>query len=122
MKTVAVIGASNKREKFGNKAVRAFRQQGYRVYPVHPAISQVEGIPCFERITDVPVRPEIISVYVGPDRVLELLPDIAARGCDELWLNPGTESPAVLEQAKTHGLKAIQTCSILTIGLSPGEL
>ena len=36
MKTVAVIGASNHRSKYGNKAVRAFVQQGYAVYPVNP--------------------------------------------------------------------------------------
>jgi len=45
MKSVAVIGASNDRSKFGNKAVRAFQQTGHKVFPVHPAQMQVEGFP-----------------------------------------------------------------------------
>jgi uncharacterized protein len=122
MKTVAVIGASNDRSKFGNKAVRAFEQAGYKVFPVHPAQTEVEGLPCFKSIKDVPERPNLISVYVGPDRLVQLLPDIASKGCDELWLNPGTESADVFSKAKELGLKAKQFCSIIAVGKSPSEL
>ena len=91
MSTVAIIGASNNRGKFGNKAVRAYLRQGFTVYPVNPRESEIEGLKAYASIADVPVRPEQISVYVPPSVLLKLLPAIAAKGCDELWLNPGTE-------------------------------
>jgi len=122
MKTVAVIGASTDRNKFGNKAVRAFAQQGYTVYPVNPKEASVEGLPAFERIADVPIRPDLISVYLSPPVLLKILPDIAAKGCDELWLNPGTESDEVLAEAERLGLNVIQACSIVGTGLSPASL
>ncbi len=122
MKTVAIIGASSNRNKYGNKALRAYRQQGYAVYPVNPKETQIEGVPAYARIADVPVRPDLISVYVPPAVLLKLLPEIAAKGCDELWLNPGAESPEVLAEAERLGLNVIQACSILGVGLSPGAL
>jgi len=122
MKTVAVIGASNDRNKFGNKAVRAFQQQGYTVYAVNPNETQVEGLPAFKSIKDVPGRPEMVTVYVPPPVLLKLLPEIAQKGCDELWLNPGTESDEVLAEAERLGLNTIQACSILGIGVSPSGL
>jgi predicted CoA-binding protein len=122
MKTVAIIGASNDRTKYGNKAVRAFRQQGYTVYPVNPKEAQIEGLPVYRSILDVPVRPQEVSVYLPPPVLLKVLPDIAARGCDELWLNPGTESEAVLAETARLGLNAIQACSIVGLGLSPASL
>lgn len=122
MKTVAIIGASNDRHKFGNKAVRAFLQQGYTVYPVNPNESEVEGLAAYKSIRDVPVRPQMISLYVPPPVVLKLLPDIAAKGCEELWLNPGTESDAVLAEAERLGLNVIQACSIVGVGVSPSHL
>ncbi len=122
MKTVAVIGASNDRTKFGNKAVRAFAQTGHRVYPVHPAQTEVEGLPCYKTILDVPSRPNIVSVYLGPQRLVQVLPEIATKGCDELWLNPGTESDEVFAKCKELGLKTVQTCSILAVGISPSAL
>jgi len=119
VKTIAIIGASNDRSKYGNKAVRAYLKQGYTVYPVNLNESTIEGVPSFRSIREIPQRPERISVYVPPPVVFELLPDIAAVGCDELWLNPGTESDKVLSEAARLGLNVVQACSIVDIGISP---
>jgi uncharacterized protein len=76
----------------------------------------------YKSIRDVPVRPQMTSVYVPPHVLLKLLPDIAERGCEELWLNPGTESDEVLGEAERLGLNVIQACSIVGIGVSPSRL
>ena len=122
MKTVAVIGASIDRNKYGNKAVRAFLRQGYRVFPVNPSEPEVEGQPAYKSILDVPGELEKVSVYVRPEVLLKLLPDIAKKGCRELWLNPGTESAAVLAEAERLGLNVIQACSIIGVGLTPSTV
>jgi predicted CoA-binding protein len=122
MKTIAIIGASNDRAKFGNKAVRAFVQQGYDVFPVNPKEETIEGLRAFKSIAEVPVRPQMISVYLPPPVLLKVLAAIAAKGCDELWLNPGTESDTVLAEAERLGLNVVQACSIVGIGVSPGSL
>jgi predicted CoA-binding protein len=122
MKTVAVLGASANRAKFGNKAVRAFQQRGYTVYPVNPKETRIEGLPCFRAMAELPVRPHLVSAYLPHPVLLRVLPDVAARGCDELWLNPGTESADVLAEAGRLGLNVIQACSIIGLGLSPAAL
>jgi uncharacterized protein len=122
MKTVAIIGASSDRRKFGNKAVRAFHEQGYTVWPVNPSETVIEGLTVYKRIADLPARPQRVSVYLRPAVLLKVLPEIAAQGCDELWLNPGTESPEVLAEVERLGLNVIQACSIVGIGVSPARL
>ena len=122
MKTIAILGASADRQKFGNKAVRAFRQQGYTVYPVNPKETEIEGLACYRSISDVPVRPQMVSVYLPPPVLLKVLPDVAAKGCDELWLNPGTESDEVLAAVERLGLNGVQACSIVGVGVSPSSL
>ena len=122
MKTVAVIGASADRAKFGNKALRAYKERGYQVFPVNPKLTAVEGLPAFPNIAAIPVRPELVSVYLPPPVVLKVVPEIAAKGCDELWLNPGTESPEVLAEAERLGLNVVQACSIVGVGMSPSQL
>lgn len=120
--TIAILGASNNRAKFGNKAVRAFLQQGYDVFPVNPKEQTIEGLTAFKSIAEIPVRPQKVSVYLPPPVLLKLLPDIAAKGCDELWLNPGTESTAALAEAERLGLNVIQACSIVGVGLDADAL
>ena len=112
-RTVAVIGASSDPRKYGNAAVRTFKERGYEVFPVNPKEQEIEGLRTFATIAEVPVRPEMVSVYLPPPIVIKVLPEIAAKGCDELWLNPGTESPEVMAEAERLGLNVIQACSIV---------
>jgi predicted CoA-binding protein len=114
-KTIAIVGASADPAKFGNRAVRAYKARGYRVFPVNPKATEIEGLPVFANLAAVPVRPDMVSVYLPPPVLLKVLPEIAEKGCDELWLNPGTESPEVLAAAERLGLNVIQACSIVAL-------
>jgi uncharacterized protein len=124
MPSVAILGASADRSKFGNKAVRAFLARGYDVYPVNPKGGEVEGLSVFKSLADIPadVKLDRISVYLPPAVGLKSLPEIAARGCGELWLNPGSESDELVEAAEKRGLNVVQACSIVAIGVSPHNL
>ena len=121
--TIAILGASPDRAKFGNKAVRAYLQQGYDVYPVNPKGGQIEGLPVSRSLAEVPVEHlNRISAYLPPPVLIGVLDEVAAKGCDELWLNPGSDSPQVIEKAEQLGLNTIQACSIVAIGVSPSAL
>jgi predicted CoA-binding protein len=122
MKTAAILGASADPAKFGHKAVLAYARQGYAVWPVNPKEPHIAGHPAFRDIASLPGRPEVISAYLPPQILLGLLPVIAQRGCDELWLNPGTDSLEVVAEAQRLGLPVIRACSIVGLGLSPSQL
>ena len=121
MKTVAVVGASSNRDKFGNKALRAFEKRGYRVIPVNPNEPEVEGHPTFKSVLDIPGEVHLATIYV-PARVgVGVMDDVAKKGIAEVWLNPGADDPVVVKRARELGLKTVQTCSILAIGESPSR-
>jgi predicted CoA-binding protein len=118
-KTVAVIGASNDRRKFGNKALRAFAQRGYTVYPINPHEKEIEGHPVYASVLDVPGPIDMATVYVQPEVGVRVMEDLAAKQVGEIWLNPGADGPQVVERAAELGLRTIQACSIIGIGESP---
>ena len=120
--TVAVIGASPDRQKYGNKSVRAHVQQGYEVYPVNPHVDEIEGLKAYRRVGDVPVETlDRITVYVPPKVGISLLEEIKAKGAGEVWFNPGSESDELIARAEELGLSIIQACSIVNLGVSPRE-
>ena len=119
MPTVAVIGASNARHKYGNRAVRAYLRQGWTVYPVNPNETVVEGLPAFARVADIPVAIDRAALYVPPAVGESLLDELAAKGIKELFVNPGAESDALLERAERLGLGPISACAIVDIGERP---
>ena len=111
MPTVAIIGASADPSKFGNKSIHAHLRAGYEVFPVNPKEEMIEGLKVYKSILDVPVPLERISVYLPPPVAVKVLDDIAKKGCQELWINPGVESAELIEKARALGLNAIFACS-----------
>jgi len=118
-KVVAVVGASSNRGKFGNKALRAFKAEGYTVVPVNPNEAEVEGMKTYATVLDVPQHIDMATVYVPPDIGITLLPQFAQKGIPEIWMNPGAESDELLAEARRLELNVIAACSIIGIGRSP---
>jgi predicted CoA-binding protein len=120
-KTVAVIGASSNRDKFGNKALRAFAHRGYTVIPINPTEAEVEGHKTYASVLDVPGGIDLATVYVPPRYGVKVMEQLAQKGVPEVWLNPGADGPDVVARARELGLKTTQQCSIIAIGESPGR-
>jgi predicted CoA-binding protein len=121
-KVVAVIGASNNRRKFGNRAVRAFRHQGYTVVPINSHEDQIEGLKTYRSVLDVPGTIDMASFYVHPEEAEQAMDEVARKGVAEVWLNPGAESDRLIAHARTLGIQPIVACSIIAIGEDPYEL
>jgi len=120
-KTVAVVGASSDRNKFGNKAMRAFQAEGYTVVPVNPNETMVEGVPAYASVLDVPGPIDMATVYVQPEVAMGLLAEFERKQIPEIWINPGAESDGLMEEAARRKLNVIYACSIVGIGQSPSR-
>jgi predicted CoA-binding protein len=120
--TIAVIGASSDRRKYGNKCVRAFLKAGYDVFPVHPKEDTVEGLPAYKSITDIPAaRIDRVSVYLPPAVGYGVMEQIATKAVGLVWLNPGADGDEVAKRAADLGLNVACECSIVAVGLSPSQ-
>lgn len=123
----AIFGASADRRKFGNKAVRAFQDAGYRVWPVNPQGGTIEGERVYRDAEELPEVPHVASLYLHEEPALQVLDELAHREADtgqkvaELYLNPGADSPAVRERAEEHGFVTHVSCSIKAIGRRPDD-
>jgi len=121
-KKIAIVGASRNRKKFGNKAVRAYGERGYQVYPVHPTAEEIEGYRAYRSVAEIPDGVELVSFYVPPSVGLKIIDEVAKKeGMKIVYLNPGSESRELIEKGKALGLEMKERCSILAIGAHPGQ-
>ena len=116
---VAVIGASPDREKFGNKAVRAFAHHGDTVIPINPREGAIEGLTAYKSVLDVPGPIDMATFYVVPSVGLAVLEEVARKGIREVWFNPGADDPRLVARARELGLQPVVACSIVGIGERP---
>lgn len=119
--SVAILGASADRNKFGNKSLRAHLRAGYRVFPIHLSEAEIEGLPALPNLAGLPQTVDRISVYLPPAVTRRLLPEIAAAGASEVWFNPGAADAATSDEARGLGIAVVDGCSIVDLGFSPAE-
>lgn len=121
MPSIAIIGASVDRKKFGNKAVRAYKEKGFEVFPVNPKESEIEGLKCYSSVLDIQKKIDLASLYLPSEAGIKVINEVAKKGIKKIYLNPGTESREIIEKCLKSGIKPLMQCSILAIGKHPED-
>lgn len=109
---IAVVGVS-RTAGFANTAMKELRTAGYEVFPVNVVADVVHGEPCFHSVLQVPRPLGAVLCVVPPEQAEHVVDDCARAGIRKLWLQPGSESPAVLRKAAAAGIDAVHGSCIL---------
>ena len=113
----AVAGASTNRDKFGNKVLRCYQQNQLRAVPINPRADKIEGLPCVAKIEQLPAEVKSLSVITPPAITEQLMPQAAAHGIENVWLQPGAQSSEAIAVAEKLGLNIIADGSCLLVVL-----
>jgi predicted CoA-binding protein len=97
-KYIAVVGASNNPEKYGNKIVKTLMDKGFAVWPINLKEEVIEGLKVFKSLNDLDRKPDMIVFVVPPVVTLQELDTVADNGFDDVWLQPGAFDDAVLKR------------------------
>ncbi|MFW6157015.1 MAG: CoA-binding protein [Armatimonadota bacterium] len=111
--TIAVIGASNDPSKYGNRALRAWRETPWTVYAVNPNEDQVEGMEAYDSVLDIPGEVHTATLYVPPRIGLSVADELIEKDVEEAYLNPGSGSAELKQKLQDAGIKVIEACSII---------
>ena len=112
---VAVVGASNKPERYSHQAVVLLAKKGHAVYPIHPALAEIDGHPVFKKLADVPAPLHTVSLYVSPALSGGLAGDLLAARPARVIFNPGTENPELEEKLAAAGVATVQACTLVLL-------
>jgi len=99
----AVVGASKDTTKYGTKVLNWYKARDYKVTPVHPKESELEGLAALKSIADLASPQETsISIITPPKVTLGILKQAKELGVRSLWLQPGAEDEDVKDYIKEH--------------------
>lgn len=112
-KKFAVIGATDNPEKYGNQVIKNLKKRGYEVYPVNPRLKEVEGLPCYASLAEIPVRADVIDFVVPPGVTEEILKQCKELGFKRIWLQPGSESEAAIAFCNENNMKVVHSVCVM---------
>jgi predicted CoA-binding protein len=112
---VAVLGASDKPDRYSYKAVRMLREKGHTPYPVHPALVTVDGLPVSASLRAIPAPIDTITVYLSARNQQPIMEEILNRGARRVIFNPGAENPELAEQLRQKGVEVLDACTLVLL-------
>tara|TARA_B100001113_G_scaffold263518_1_gene218424 strand:+ start:4 stop:396 length:393 start_codon:yes stop_codon:yes gene_type:complete len=89
---IALVGASNDRNKYGNKILLDLLSKNYNVVPVNQKEDNIAGLKAYTKVQDLPSRPSIINFVVPPEIGLDITKELVEEDYDHFWYQPGAES------------------------------
>ena len=113
-KRIAVVGVSRNPKDFSRVLFAEFRRRGYEVSPVCPKSSEIDGIPCFARVQDVPSRLQAAVLLTNPTVTGQVVRDCVEAGIRRVWMYRASGAGAVSESA-------VAFCQSVGIQVVPGE-
>jgi predicted CoA-binding protein len=111
--SIAIVGATDNPEKYGNRIYRDLKAKGFRVYPVNPTKDKIDGDTAYADLGDLPEAPDIVNFVVPPTRTLRLLERAKELGLMNVWVQPGAENEDVLAYLDTHGFDYLTNACIM---------
>jgi predicted CoA-binding protein len=113
--TVVVLGASNKPERFANMAIKKLVVHGHTVIPVHPRLTDIDGVPVVHELEQIKDSIDTLTLYVGPQRLHPLIDKIIALGPRRVIFNPGTESAELEKRLTEHNIPFVRGCTLVML-------
>ena len=115
--SVAILGASDKPDRYSNMLIKRLRAKGHSVYPVNPALKAIDGLPVVRSLAELPPGVEVLSVYMNASRSAELADAIVASRIPRVIFNPGAENPELERRLADSGVEVEEACSLVLSGL-----
>ena len=113
--TVVVLGASNKPERYSNKAVKSLLEHGYQVIPVNPSGAEIYGIASVRTLAEITKPVETLTIYLNATRSAAISDDIVKLHAQRVIFNPGTENLQLAEACKASGSRICQACTLVML-------
>lgn len=115
MENVAVIGASNKEERYSHQAMKMLMAAGHNPIPVAPAVKQILDRPVHASLADIEQPIDTVTLYLGVERQAPVLQQILQRPPRRVIFNPGTENPSCYAQLRAAGIEVTEACTLVLL-------
>jgi hypothetical protein len=112
---VAILGASDKPDRYSNKAQHLLTAHGHTVVPVHPALKQIEGVDVVPDLSAISGAVDTLTLYVGPAISSGVADKIVALKPGRVIFNPGTENPGLQSTLDSAGIPWEEACTLVLL-------
>lgn len=111
-KVIAVVGHSDKPELTSYRIAQFLREAGYKVYPVNPVVSKIDGQPSYAALRDIPEAVDIVNVFRRSEYLPEIVDEAIAVNAKTMWAQLGIYDEKSAQKALDAGINVVMDACI----------
>ena len=109
----AVVGVSSNPEKYGHQVYKDLKEAGYTVYPVNPHLDEILGERCYQSLSELPEKPQVVDTVVPPAVTEEIVKECKELGIERVWMQPGSESEKAIDFCNRNKIKVVHDMCVM---------
>lgn len=113
IKTIAVIGISDKPDRPSYHVAAYLQKQGYRIVPINPQLARVLGETVYDRLEDVPDPIDLVDIFRKPEAVPDIVDSAISLRVGAIWMQEGVIHVESALKARAAGLEVVMDRCIL---------
>jgi predicted CoA-binding protein len=106
-KTVAVVGLSPKPDRPSRTVPEYLQEQGYRIIPVNPKLTEALGEKAYPSLRDIPEPVDVVQIFRRSEDIPPIVEDAIAIGAKVVWMQEGIVNEVAAARAEAAGLKVV---------------
>ena len=112
-KTIAVVGFSSQPTKAGYYVPAYLQQQGYRIIPVNPNLSEGLGETAVPTLTAIAEPVDLVLIFQRSENVPPFVDEAIEIGAKAVWMQLGIANETAAAKARAAGLDVVQDACLL---------
>ena len=113
-RNIAVVGLSDKPSRPSYGVARYLKEQGYRIIPVNPNITEALGEKAYPDLTSVPDPIDLVDIFRRSSQVGPVVDEAITRGVQTIWMQLGIVDEAAAARARDAGITVIMNrCTLV---------
>lgn len=106
-RSIAVVGCSPRPDRDSHQIAKYMMEEGYEVFPVHPAHEEILGVRAYPDLNSLPGPVDMVNVFRRPDALPEVVDQAIAIGAKSLWTQEGVVHPESTHRALAAGITIV---------------
>ena len=113
--TTAILGASNKPDRYSHRAFAMLQEHGHQVIPIHPALSEIDDVAVVSSMSEITEPVDTLTLYLRPEISEPLVGDMIELAPRRVIFNPGTESELLEKELQAAGIETENACTLVLL-------
>jgi uncharacterized protein len=112
-RTIAMVGLSDKPDRDSYHVAAYLQQQGFRIIPVNPNVTEVLGEKAYANLPDVGQPVDLVNIFRKPEAVPALVEEAIALRAKAVWMQKGIVHNTAAQRARQAGLQVVMNQCIM---------